>query len=330
MSWKRYRPVVIGTVLAAALAGCTDGNSAQKKENEPASSAQAAPAAELKTGTDGQKVKALQQDLKTLGYQLDATGAYDAETKKAIKDFQAQNVEMAATGVYDDTTRAWLDKALQGKFDVKAGKGLTERNISSSPDKSITVHNPKDMLVLVNKNHALPDGYEPPDLTAPNVRFPFTEDLPKKYMRKTAAKALEDLFKAGDKAGVQLYGQSGYRSYERQVSVFGANVKSMGEKKANQVSARPGESEHQTGLAMDVTSADVNFRVDEDFGDTKEGKWLKDHAHEYGFIIRYLKGKEATTRYSYEPWHIRYVGPAAAKVMYEKHLTLEEYLGAAE
>lgn len=185
----------------------------------------------------------------------------------------------------------------------------------------------KDVLLLANKKHALPADYEPVDLVAPNVRFPFTEDIPKRYLRKEAAEALEELFKASDAAGLELFAQSGYRSYARQKSVFAANVASMGEAEANAVSARPGESEHQTGLVMDVTSAEVNFDVTEAFGDTKEGQWLKDHAHESGFIIRYLKGKEAITEYSYEPWHIRYVGKEVAKEIYEKQITLEEYLG---
>lgn len=322
---KRYQALVIGGAFAVLLAGCADSSNGK---HEPASTAVSAPAAELKEGSSGSQVAKLQEDLKKLGYTLKETSRFDEDTKKALKDFQAQRPEMAATGIYDETTQSWLEKALQGTFKVKPGSGLSAKNISPSPDKSITVHNPKDILVLVNKNHALPDGYEPEDLVAPNVRFPFTEDLPKRYMRKEAAKALEQLFKAGDAAGVELFGQSGYRSRERQVTVFASNVKAMGEKKANLVSARPGESEHQTGLAMDVSSAAVQFRVDEDFGDTKEGKWLKDHAHEYGFIIRYPKGKEAITEYDYEPWHIRYVGKTAASVIYKKGITLEEYLGA--
>src|SRR5699024_2361844 len=82
---------------------------------------------------------------------------------------------------------------------------------------------------------------------------------------------------------------------------------------------------HQTGVVMDVTSEDIDFDINEDFADTEEGKWLKDHAHEFGFIIRYPEEKEDITQYQYEPWHIRYVGKQAAETIYENEATLEEY-----
>lgn len=194
-------------------------------------------------------------------------------------------------------------------------------------DGSKIADDPNDILVLVNKEHALPDGYEPPDLEFPDVPFPFTEDLPKKQMRKEAAKALEDMFAAADDEGLDLFAQSGYRSYERQDAIFAANVEKSGEKAANNYSARPGESEHQTGLVMDVTTPDVDFDLITEFGDTDEGKWLEKKAAEYGFIIRYPKDKEDITEYQYEPWHIRYVGKKVAKEIKSKGISLEEYLG---
>ncbi len=196
-----------------------------------------------------------------------------------------------------------------------------------SENGSMITDNPNDILVLVNKEHALPDGYEPSDLVFPDVRFPFTEDLPKKQMRKEAAEAIEAMFADADKEELDLFAQSGYRSYERQDAIFAANVEKNGEKAANNYSARPGESEHQTGLVMDVTSPDVNYGLEIEFGDTKEGKWLAEHAADYGFIIRYPKDKEDITEYQYEPWHIRYVGKKAAKEIMSKGITLEEYLG---
>lgn len=135
------------------------------------------------------------------------------------------------------------------------------------------------------------------------------------------------MFQAGDGDGMDLFAQSGYRSYKRQVSVFASNVEQHGEEAANNFSARPGESEHQTGLTMDVTSPGVDYRLTTEFGDTKEGIWLKENAADYGFIIRYPKGKEAITEYQYEPWHIRYVGKTAAQEIMSNDMTLEEYLG---
>lgn len=210
--------------------------------------------------------------------------------------------------------------------EAKDDKDLDE-DVEVNASGTKVVDDPTDILVLVNKQHALPDGFEPTDLVFPNVRFPFTEDLPKKQMRKVAATALEEMFEAGDKAGVNLFGQSGYRSYERQVAIFAANVEKNGEEAANNYSARPGESEHQTGLTMDVTSADANYELTTEFGDTEEGQWLEKNAADFGFIIRYPKDKEAITEYQYEPWHIRYVGKDVAKEIMSKKITLEEYLG---
>lgn len=189
---------------------------------------------------------------------------------------------------------------------------------------------PDSLTVLVNKEHALPEDYEPKDLVVPDVRFPFIEDDPKKQLRKEAAEALEKLFDEADKAGHELFAQSGYRSYERQEAIYAANVAEDGEEAANQYSARPGESEHQTGLVMDITSASVDFLLVQEFGDTPEGQWVAEHAHEFGFIVRYDQGKEDITGYQYEPWHLRYVGKEAATIIYEENLTLEEYVGAVE
>ncbi|MBM7599763.1 LAS superfamily LD-carboxypeptidase LdcB [Virgibacillus halotolerans] len=220
------------------------------------------------------------------------------------------------------------------KADKKDEKGKNKSDKAKDKDKgkvteagSKIAEDPNDILVLVNKAHALPDDYEPADLVFPDVRFPFTEDLPKKQMRKEAAKALEKMFAEADSEKLDLFAQSGYRSYERQDAIFAANVEKNGEKAANNYSARPGESEHQTGLVMDVTSPEVNYGLEIEFGDTKEGKWLAKHAADYGFIIRYPEEKEDITEYQYEPWHIRYVGKKAAKEIMSEGITLEEYLG---
>ncbi|MFM1650573.1 D-alanyl-D-alanine carboxypeptidase family protein [Brevibacillus sp. B_LB10_24] len=183
------------------------------------------------------------------------------------------------------------------------------------------------ITVLVNKSVPLPEDYAPADLVKPNVPFPFKEDLPKKYLRKEAAEALEQLFAGAKQDGIELYGVSGYRSYATQVAVYNQNVKTQGVEAANRVSAIPGHSEHQTGLAIDVSSRSAKFGLEEEFGDTPEGKWLAQHAPEYGFIIRYPKGKEGITGYAYEPWHIRYVGAKVAQEVTRRGITLDEYLG---
>jgi D-alanyl-D-alanine carboxypeptidase len=188
------------------------------------------------------------------------------------------------------------------------------------------IMNPNNILALVNKEQSLPVTYKPNDLVVPRVPFSFAEtNVEKRYMRVEAAKALEALFAAARKKGIQLVAVSGYRSYERQKELFSEEVKEKGKEKAIHAVALPGQSEHQTGLAMDITSPTVEYKLTTAFGETKEGKWVALHAHEYGFIIRYPKGKEMITGYQYEPWHLRYVGKKAAKVMFERQITLEEY-----
>lgn len=158
-------------------------------------------------------------------------------------------------------------------------------------------------ILIANKTYALPSTYAPGLLPELNEAF-----------SKLKAAALED--------GIELKIISGFRSYNSQYSIYNNYVARDGKAEADTYSARAGHSEHQTGLAIDVNS--LMF----DFGETKEGKWLQSNAYQYGFIIRYPKGKEHITGYRYEPWHLRYVGELS-KELYNNGdwITLEEYLG---
>lgn len=181
-------------------------------------------------------------------------------------------------------------------------------------------------LMLVNKTHNLPTGYVPKSLVAPKVP---SVNKAKTMMTPEAAKALEALFAKAKRDNIKLTAISGYRSYQRQSAIFTSNIKKYGSASAaNQFSARPGQSEHQTGLAMDVSSPSVGFALTQAYAETREGKWLKENAPRYGFILRYPKGGESITGYQFEPWHIRYVGKDAALEMAKRNITLEEYLGA--
>lgn len=199
-------------------------------------------------------------------------------------------------------------------------------NTVQEVDGRAIVTNEESNMVVVNKQRYLPDGYEPPDLVEPNVKFSFDEPHEKRHMRKEAAEALEALFAGAEQEGITLNAVSGYRSYQRQQSLFNHYVETQGKEYASRVSAVPGTSEHQTGLAIDVSSPSVGNVLEEVFGDSEEGKWLAEHAHEYGFIIRYPKDGESITGYVYEPWHIRYVGKEAAEAIYSEGTTLEQFL----
>ncbi|MEJ9148860.1 M15 family metallopeptidase, partial [Bacillus thuringiensis] len=159
----------------------------------------------------------------------------------------------------------------------------------------------------------------------PNVPFSFSGTVEKSHLRKEAAEALEKLFDLAKQEGIQLHAVSGFRSYDYQQRLYANNVKRKGQEHTDRFSAKPGHSEHQTGLTMDVSSKSANNELELSFANTKEGKWLKENAHCTGFIIRYPKGKESITGYAYEPWHIRYVGDIA-KNIYKQKQTLEEYM----
>lgn len=184
--------------------------------------------------------------------------------------------------------------------------------------------------MLVNKTHPLSPDFVPDELVRPNI--PFGEDAPgtspvqeKFLMERTAAVCLELLFDRGRAQNIHLYGVSGYRSYARQQEIYEESVRTKGAEHAAKYIAPPGASEHQSGLAMDVSVPSLDFQLEEHFDTTKEGKWLKQFAPLYGFIIRYPKGVSEITGYAYEPWHIRFVTKPLAIYLSKTHLTLEEY-----
>jgi len=184
---------------------------------------------------------------------------------------------------------------------------------------------PGSITVFVNPEHSLPKSYIPDNLVTVNVFFNLKSYDERTLMRAEAAQALERLFAAAREDGYELCGVSGYRSYSRQKQIFINNILTKGREYALKYSAVPGASEHQTGLAMDVSCKSLRYNLSTSFSETPEGKWLAQNAHHYGYIIRYPKGKAHITGYAYEPWHIRYVGKGLAKYLYENDLTLEEY-----
>ncbi|MFC5528531.1 M15 family metallopeptidase [Cohnella yongneupensis] len=212
--------------------------------------------------------------------------------------------------------------------DARVIASLPNRTIATNDLGIAVVTNAESTLVLANKKRNLPADYEPSDLVIPNVPFAFSDNSPKKQLRQVAADALESLFAAAKEDSIDLKVVSGYRSYKTQQSLFAYYVSKHGEEAAARFSAHAGQSEHQTGLALDVSSASVGYGLEESYGETLEGKWLVAHAAEHGFIIRYPKDKEDITGYSYEPWHIRYVGTDVAKQVMDKGITLEEFFDA--
>ena len=183
----------------------------------------------------------------------------------------------------------------------------------------------KGLLILVNKKHPVDQNYKPDDLV--EIKYFVADRSPAaRYMRAEAANAFHQMVEKAAESNLELKMTTAYRSYNFQKLLYDSYVEKEGVEAASKFSAQPGQSEHQTGLAVDVSSPSVDYQLSNDYGKTEEGKWLASHAHEFGFIIRFPKGKEDITGYQYEPWHIRYVGLKAAKEIYEQNLTLEEYL----
>lgn len=232
-------------------------------------------------------------------------------------------ISMATTGSVTSSDLVWTSSDTSvAKIDedgvitgVSAGK--CDITISAKSDPSInasiscTVRKAEkidgvtyiDGIMVINKSYGADPSFDPGELT---------EETQNAFNDLCAAAADEDL---------NIYYASGYRSYDMQEEIYNDYVVQYGEEMADTFSARPGFSEHQSALVIDVNS------IDDTFNDTDEAKWLEKHCAEYGFIIRYPKVKENITGYKYESWHIRYVGKEIAKEITELGITLDEYLG---
>lgn len=181
-----------------------------------------------------------------------------------------------------------------------------------------SIKNPTNLDVLVNKTNRLDDHYIPPDLEMISVQYSSND----KYLRKEAKEHFEQLSSDAKKLGYQIIAVSAYRDYQYQHNLFQHYIKEKGESYALNCSAKPGHSEHQTGLSLDVMGSNHDY---DQFESSIEFDWMKNHAHQYGFILRYPKGKEHITGFKYEPWHYRYVGKDMASIIYTEGITLEEY-----
>lgn len=184
-------------------------------------------------------------------------------------------------------------------------------NVKDSPYKHTNT-------VLANKFYFLGKDYEPKDLVTINNKY----SSGGKQMTREAAQAFEKMSQAARDQGYTVRAVSTYRSYNYQAGLYDRYAASDGKEKADTYSARPGYSEHQTGLAVDVDNANKSYTS---FGDTKEFTWMKENSYKYGYILRYTKATEFITGYKDEPWHYRYVGVEIATYIHEHPMTYEEY-----
>ena len=200
---------------------------------------------------------------------------------------------------------------------TKVDKGSTSKGFSIYEIDGITY---VDGYLIANKTYFLPEDYYPLDTyKSAKGKTQTCNDC----INNTVWKAWQDMKAAAKKDGISLWIQSGYRSYVVQQSLYTRYVNRDGQTKADTYSARPGSSEHQTGLCFDINNPSSSFNG------TKEAKWIDKNAYKYGFIIRYPEGKMDITGYKYESWHVRYVGTDLSNKLYNNGnwITVEEYFG---
>ncbi|MGN1355558.1 MAG: D-alanyl-D-alanine carboxypeptidase family protein [Bacilli bacterium] len=233
------------------------------------------------------------------------------ELEKAKKDLAYYKDE------YEDAYKEYREK----NKDLSIEKVITNVNIGLNYDYYTHTKATKDLntnTILVNKYNYLTEDYVPENL----------QTVDKKYSSRTlqlvdyAKDAFEELSETASKENYTVLAMSSYRSYQYQYNLYNRYVSTDGVEAADTYSARPGYSEHQTGLAVDVYNGKEDFT---NFEKTKEYNWMQDNAYKFGFILRFPKDKVLETGYQYESWHYRYVGKEIAKYIHDNNLCFEEY-----
>lgn len=269
---------------------------------------------------------------KTNEYKLKKIG-YTIEEIKIIEKDSEENINYVLTNEYDKSIvdimnqKYYLKKNLEKYVNYKkkhGEKGLEEviRTININRDKEFytdikETNTEQKELMLVNKYNKLSENYEPENITNIPLTYAYSDN-------KTSQEVIDYYKKMHDAAkqeGINLVISSAYRSYQEQQETYDTYERIKGED-VETYAARPGHSEHQTGLAFDILTLGVTTAK---FDQTKEFEWLRDNSYKYGFILRYPKDKEKITGYEYESWHYRYVGEKAAKIIHDENITFEEY-----
>lgn len=234
----------------------------------------------------------------------------DDDKKEQSSNNKQEDIDAKLTKAYP-----LLDKIRGEKID----KGTTSKGFKITEINGVTYI---DDVMMVNKTYSLPSDYMPVDtVESPEGKT----NTCNKCINKIAYKSFLNMQADAKAVGLNIYIASGYRPYVSQNKIYNNYIKRDGKKAADTYSARPGYSEHQSSYAFDLNS------INDSFAKTDEGKWVNNNAYLYGFIIRFPKGKSDYTGYKYESWHLRYVGYALAKKLYNDGdwLSLEEYFGVS-
>ena len=267
------------------------------------------------------------QEVEALFYQF---GLSDLKSLMETTLNPDQAFELMAASSFDSSCFAIYDEVLSQDENYSVTKALQYAKYPNVKSKFyqdiVETPNTNSLLVLVNQNYRLDEFYAPTDFVPVEVPVTPYSQVNTNYLRRDAADATELLFSKAQEAGYELTLRTGYISYSVQKNLYNQDVYEMGLEYADKFNSRPGHSEHQTGLAIDITTPSINNELSLEFADTEEGKWVLAHAHEYGFIIRYPENRESEVGYFYEPYHLRYVGVEVATEIFENNWTLEDYI----
>ena len=282
---KKYLVVICSLLL---LAGCDDSN---KKDIEESNKQPRTPNTEVKSNSNSNITSNVESNK--------VSNVVSNKTSNRVSNVVSNTTSQQTSNKTSNKT----SQVTSNKTVSKAPTGTSSKGYKIEKKDGIYYVNG---ILIANKTYDLPSNYNPGKL------------LPE------FSTAFNNLKAAAAKDGITLWVQSGFRSYQTQTTLYNRYVSRDGKKAADRYSARPGYSEHQTGLAADFNE------ISDTFGDTKAGKWLAANCWKYGFILRYPKGKESETGYMYESWHFRYIGDVdLAKELYNNGnwLSLESYLG---
>lgn len=251
-----------------------------------------------KTFTNNKDLSEKDKKLKKLGNINKKISYFKMSNLDRYITYKEKNNSLSNTQIVKDVN---MDLDKDPYTDMKEAKNLNKINI------------------LVNKHNYLKENYVPNNLEQIDNKYA----LSNMSLVNTAKYAFENMSKEANKENLKIIAMSTYRSYEYQVNLYNNYAKSDGKAAADTYSGRPGNSEHQTGLAVDVYNQDETYT---NFEKTEEYIWMQDNAYKYGFILRFPKGKEKETGYEFESWHYRYVGKNIAKIIKENNISLEEYI----
>ena len=276
-----------GTAVQSAAVSETDGNSEATNANI------------LELKVDQQFLAVLEGNTAGIAVNMSTTGQASAgDLVWSSNDESVATVDASGTVTGVKQGKCDITVAVKGNDAISQTVPVTVRKLEQKDGCTYI-----DGILIVNKTYGLPESFDPGQLDA------------------TARAAFEQLKADAAKENLNIYIGSDYRDYQYQVTIYNNYSELYGWEMADTFSARPGHSEHQTGLTIDCNT------IDDAFGETEEAAWLGEHCADYGFIVRFPKEKEDITGYKYEPWHIRYVGVDVAKEINSLGLTLEEYLG---